>query len=239
MKLSMQDLVFYVEFSPPRDGEKHGDFTKRRTRSWDECLVSYDKEDVTQFHELARQLYFNKEKRAVDAPALTGADLLRQAIAAERERLRELPIHYSGTFDAHLFTGEADGNKHKGLHSLFRLLGTAGLPTLEVIVRDEHTGAYSAWATLPGNTGRKASSFFPDAWDVQRVKAAIKEAFIDARLNPAFSSEQSRNVGLTWVGRANVDGRELMIGGLGDGNKPMSGIATAFPAVNGEFRDYN
>jgi hypothetical protein len=238
MKMTMADLVFYAEFSPPREGEKHGDYTKRRIQAWNEGLVLHDEDDKKSFHGVAGQLYFGKEKKA-GAVKLSGADLVRQDIADERARLMAMPVHFSSTFDTHMFKGEPDGNKHKGLHSLIRLLGNQHPPAIEVIVDDRGTGAYSAQARLHNKTDSKASSFFPNAWSEEKVKAMIKEAYLDARLNTSFSRQNASPHGLSWVGRANVNGVEMMIGGMGDGDKPASGIATAFPAVNGEFKDYN
>lgn len=238
MRMSIADLVFYAEFSPPAANELHANYTKRRVKAWADCLVSYDAEDRDAFHEVAGQLYFAKDKKGPGV-RLSGAELIRKQIAEDRERLQAAPIHYARSFDAHIFAGEPDGNKHKGLHSLNLLLGTVDAPALAIIVRDASTGAYAAWATLRGKSERKASSFFPDAWAPEKVKAIIKEAYIDARLNPSFSRSQASAHGLSWVGRANVSGSQMMVGGLGDAEKPASGMATAFPAVNGEFKDYN
>lgn len=241
MKMSAEDLIFYCEFSPPKEGEKQGDYTKRRKKIWDNTLTSYDNDDLTEFHRLSGDLFFPRDKPKPGAPRLTGAELLRKMLVDERARLATIPVYFSPTFDAHLFAGEPDGSKHKGLHSLVRLNNTPGaVAVLAVIDRDLGTGTYSARATLRGNASSKASSFFPDVWSEDRVKTAIKEAFIDTRQFPAFSIAQARAAGaLSWVGRYKLNGREILIGGLGDGDKPGSGIATAFPEINGGFKDEN
>lgn len=234
--MSLEEIIFYAEFSPPTGNETKNirAYVARRWKDWTDCWVSCDNEDKKEFERVAKEIYFRK-----DGAPLTGADLKREAIRKEYERLRNLPVYFSTSFERHVFEGEGDGTKHKGLHSMVWWHGREPAATITRIEGDQE-GTYSAWVTLPGKSDSKASSFFPDAWDRAKVKQAIKDAFVNSRLNRSESIRMAKEAGgLSWVGRVIVDGAELRIGGLGDGDKPGTGIQTAFPEVMGRFKDHN
>lgn len=183
--------------------------------------------------EIADEVHYG----SADAP-LSGIALARANKEREDQALREKTVHFSSKIDEHLFQGEKSGKSHTGLHSLNVLNGEEPGPVVEVIEGSE-TSFFSAWVTLPGQSERKASSFFPTAWSKDKVKKAISDAFIDHRLHRTRSASEAKPHGLSWVGRAVVDTREVVIGGIGDGDASASGIQTAFPQVNGAFKDHN
>ena len=250
MKLTDDDLLFYFQFSPPKPGEKLQGYCQRRFDAWNEALVGHDEDDKRRFRSLADELHDfevkpGKQEKAPQAeePKKPKVSKKTQELLAKRaleiEALRKKKVNYSATFDKHLFEGEDDGKAHKGLHSMARLLKTKGSAAAEVIEKDAAFDTYSAWVKLKGKSERKASSFFPDDWKEDRVRAVIQEAYLDSRVNPGNSNSLVRLYkNVHWVGRVNIDGKELLVAGLGDGDK-ASGIATAFPAVNGGFTDHN
>jgi hypothetical protein len=172
--------------------------------------------------------------------APTGADKVRADVQKKQQEVQAKKVKYSTTFAAHLFTGEADGTKHKGLHSLVRLRagGKKDAFELKKIAGDADTGAYSAWARLPGYTAWKASTFFPDAWREDQVLSAIETAYQEYRVKKGMARAMITGKGLTWAAYVTVHGASLWIGGLGDGDA-QTGLSTAFPAVNDSFDDPN
>jgi Bacterial EndoU nuclease len=168
---------------------------------------------------------------------LTGADKALANIAAKKDKAQAKTIKYSTNFDAHIFDGEADGTTHKGLHSLVRRLATEkDKLKVKKIDTDAETGAYSAWVRLPGYTAYKASTFFPDKWTEDDVLGAIEQAYQAYRVKKGAAKTMIAGAGLKWAGFVTVKDVNIWIGGLGDGDA-LTGIATAFPAVNGNFVD--
>jgi hypothetical protein len=174
----------------------------------------------------------------VDKP-LTGLEKARANVGAQKVELQAKKVKYSVTFDAHIFDGEADGTKHKGLHSMVRVRAKPnGTLSVKKVESDGATGAYSAWVRLPGFTASKASTFFPDAWSETDVLGAIEQAYQAYRVGKGAAKTMIDGKGLTWAGFVKVKGVDLWIGGLGDGDA-LAGISTAFPAVNDSFDDPN
>jgi Bacterial EndoU nuclease len=88
---------------------------------------------------------------------------------------------------------------------------------------------YTASCTKAGGNGQrnsKASTFFPDNWDINRIRTEAAHAFchqIDINTVPGAAGNCS------WCGNAQT--QNIIIGGRG----PKGGITTAFPAYNGSF----
>ncbi len=231
-----ETITFYATFSPPKPGEDLKAFCKRRRDAWNGAMIVFEERDMTAFRAKAEEL-FTFEAPVKGGKSGTGTSKALQRIEAEREAIRNQKVVLASTFDAHIFDGEKDGTKHKGLHSMARLKSRTPKPWVEVIERDDF-GAYSAWVKLNGNENAKASSFFPDAWDMATVKRNIDKAMVAARLSPTRSSQEASAHGFSWVGEIEVDGRTMRIAGIGRGTT-KDVLATAFPAVDGKFKDYN
>jgi hypothetical protein len=170
---------------------------------------------------------------------VTGVDKARAKLAEERAVLQSTAVKYGSTFKAHIFDGEADGGKHKGLHSMARLvLKAKDAYKMVKISTDGTTGAYSAWVKLKGKDNWKASTFFPDDWTEAQVLEAIETAYQEYRVKKSSALIMTTGKGLTWAASVTIHSTTLWIGGLGDGDK-MTGVSTAFPAVNDDFTDPN
>jgi hypothetical protein len=174
------------------------------------------------------------------AKELTGVDKARAALRTEKEVLQAKGVNYGATFAKHIFDGEDDGNKHKGLHSMIRLRAKTDKDAFEIetIKIDANTQAYTAWVKLKGNKERKASTFFPDTWREQDVLAAIEAAYKEYRVKRSAAKIMIDGHGMTWAAQITTKGVAIWIGGLGDGDT-QAGISTAFPAVDGSFSDPN
>lgn len=174
------------------------------------------------------------------AKELTGLDKARAAIRTEKDVQQAKAVNYSSTFSRHIFEGEDDGNKHKGLHSMTRLLAKndKNAYEMETIKTDTNTRTYTAWVKLKGKKERKASTFFPDTWREQDVLAAIEAAYKEYRVKKSAAKIMIDGHGMTWAAQVTHKGVTLWIGGLGDGDA-QTGISTAFPAVDGSFADPN
>jgi hypothetical protein len=175
----------------------------------------------------------------VSGKELTGLDKARAKAKSDKDIVQAVAVKYSPAFKAHIFDGEDDtGGKHKGLHSMARLAKKDKPGEMRKISTDSGSGAYSAWVKLHGKTAWKASTFFPDTWTEAQVLEAIEAAYKEYRVKKTAALSMTRSAGLTWAASITIHGKTLWIGGLGDGDA-MTGLSTAFPAVDDSFTDPN
>lgn len=173
-----------------------------------------------------------KEKKAwapSDKKAKKLASSQRHQVKVAEEKAKavascEEGVGFAATFNTHLMSGEGSGTSHTGYHSQnqtdFAAFG-AGAITGEA----DANGVYVASCTKTGKTAAKASTFFPDGWDIARIRREVAHAYchpVDLGAIPG------RHL-VSWCGNAETAG--ILIGGRG----PKNAIETAFPAYEGSF----
>ncbi|HKI06363.1 MAG TPA: EndoU domain-containing protein [Thermoanaerobaculia bacterium] len=152
----------------------------------------------------------DKQKKQTERNQKVVADDKKAEVAAV-----ELKVNFAANFNTHVQSGEASGTTHTGYHSQsttsFEAFGVCNM----IGVRDGH-GIYRASCIMTGQSVAKESTFFPDGWDIARIRREVTHACS----HPVAPSQ-----GAAWCGSAATDG--IIIGGLG----PKSAIMTAFPII--------
>jgi hypothetical protein len=160
-----------------------------------------------------------------------------------KDRVETGAPNFAGTFNKHVMEGEFHGMQINGLHCLSLLIAQGkGIAKAGVETDLRCSTVYKANVTIGSAT--KTGTFFPDAWSIEQVKAAVTAAWRDWKTFGAGPSSSiykglKDKYGLSWAGLATfraLDGtdQKIWIGarGSGEGDKP---IITAFPAVNNKF----
>jgi hypothetical protein len=172
------------------------------------------------------------DEGASKAVVSKGVERARAAVQTEKVTLLEKAVMYAPEFKAHVFEGEADGKKHKGLHSLKRK--QEGKYQL-VTVAEDAAGCFIGWVKLSGYAHWKASSFFPNDWSEKKVLDSVESAYKAFRAKDGHAPDVMKTFGLHWAARVAVGTDTICIGGMGDGDK-SGGITTAFPVLENQGR---
>jgi hypothetical protein len=133
-------------------------------------------------------------------------------------------VGFAQTFNTHILGGEASGQTHTGYHSE-NVNNFAAFGVGAVTQGPDAQGVYVATCTMQGQANVKDSTFFPNGWNIARIRTEVAHAFCH-QIN--LGGIVGRGA-VSWAGY-DVAGT-ILIGGRGAKNS----ITTAFPGFGGAF----